>query len=248
VWFDALVNYISAIGWPTDMEKFKKWWPVVQVAGKDQVRMQAGMWQAMLLSAGLPPSKQILIHGFITSGGKKMSKSVGNVVSPFDVVDEYGTDALRYYLLREIHPFEDGDFTMEHLREVYNANLANGLGNLTSRVMKMAQEYLEKPDAFGEVPLPDKYRRALDEYRLNEAMDYIWERIAEIDKLVQEKEPFKLIKDDRAEGMRVMVELVERLYDISVLLKPFMPETSKKIKKAIEENKKPTESLFPRKD
>ena len=147
VWFDAFVNYISVIGWPILMEKFNKWWTgsggVVQFAGKDQVRQQVAMWQAMLKASGIDtPSKQIVIHGFITSGGQKMSKSLGNVIDPFAIVSEYGTDALRYYLARHIHPFEDSDFTMEKFKEVYNANLANGLGNLVSRIMKMGQEYL----------------------------------------------------------------------------------------------------------
>ncbi|MBV22354.1 MAG: methionine--tRNA ligase, partial [Parcubacteria group bacterium] len=117
VWFDALVNYISAIGWPDDLKKFEKWWPVTQFAGKDQVRQQAAMWQAMLMSVGLPLSKQIVIHGFITVDNGKMSKSVGNVISPDDLVAEYGVDALRYYLVRHVHPFEDSDFTMEKFKE-----------------------------------------------------------------------------------------------------------------------------------
>ena len=119
VWFDALVNYISAIGWPDDLKKFEKWWPVTQFAGKDQVRQQAAMWQAMLMSVGLPLSKQIVIHGFITVDNGKMSKSVGNVISPDDLVAEYGVDALRYYLVRHVHPFEDSDFTMEKFKEAY---------------------------------------------------------------------------------------------------------------------------------
>jgi methionyl-tRNA synthetase len=154
VWFDALVNYISAIGWPDDMEKFNKWWPVTQFAGKDQVRQQVAMWQAMLMSVGLPPSKQIIIHGFITIDGAKMSKSIGNVINPKDIVNEYGADALRYYLARHINPFEDSDFTMEKFKEAYNANLANGIGNLTARIMKLAEIYLDKP-----VELPENLKR-----------------------------------------------------------------------------------------
>src|SRR5690606_35159309 len=142
VWFDALVNYISALGWPDSAEgstegdnNFSEWWPVIQFAGKDNLRQQSAMWQAMLMSAGLPPSKQIIIHGFINVDGQKMSKSLGNVVNPLDLVNRYGTDSLRYYLLRHVPPFEDGDFTEEKFKEIYNANLANGLGNLTSRIM-----------------------------------------------------------------------------------------------------------------
>jgi methionyl-tRNA synthetase len=147
VWFDALVNYISTLGWPDNKANFEKFWvngTPVQYAGKDNLRQQSAMWQAMLLSAGLPPTSTIVINGFINSGGQKMSKSLGNVISPYDVVNEYGTDALRYYVCRELSAFEDSDMTMEKFKESYNANLANGLGNLVSRIMKMAQDNIEK--------------------------------------------------------------------------------------------------------
>jgi methionyl-tRNA synthetase len=146
VWFDALINYISSLGWPENKEKFEEFWGTkekrntIQVAGKDNLRQQSAIWQAMLMSANLPNSKQIFIHGFVTSGGKKMSKSMGNVINPFEIVDEYGTDALRYYLLKEIHPFEDSDFTKERFMEIYNSGLANGLGNLVSRLAKMCEK------------------------------------------------------------------------------------------------------------
>ena len=126
VWFDALVNYISTIGWPHDMEQFEKWWPVIQLAGKDQVRQQVVMWQAMLFSAGLPPSRQVVIHGFVISGGQKMSKSLGNVVNPIEIVEKYGTDPLRYFLARHMHPFVDSDFTAEQFKVAYNVTNANG--------------------------------------------------------------------------------------------------------------------------
>src|SRR3990167_8180526 len=141
VWFDALVGYISAIGWPKDKKKFEEFWGAkedpnaIQFAGKDNLRQQSAMWQAMLFSAGLPNSKQIYIEGFITSGGEKMSKSLGNVIDPFLMVEKYGTDAVRYSLARHIHPFEDSDVTEENIREAYNTHLANGLGNLVSRIM-----------------------------------------------------------------------------------------------------------------
>ena len=151
VWFDALVNYISCLGWPEDKENFEQFWGTkenrnaIQVAGKDNLRQQSAMLQAMLMSAGLPLSKQIYIFGFVNSEGKKMSKSLGNVVSPFDLVEEYGTDAVRYYIARHLNTFEDSDFTEEKFKEAYNANLANGLGNLVSRVMKMAETNLDEP-------------------------------------------------------------------------------------------------------
>lgn len=141
VWFDALVNYISTLGWPEDEDNFNDFWPGMQVAGKDNLRQQSAMWQAMLISAGLPPSSQILINGFINVGGQKMSKSLGNVITPEDMVKKYGVDGTRYLLL-DLGPFgEDMDVTWEKLDQVYTANLANGLGNLCSRVAKLCQKY-----------------------------------------------------------------------------------------------------------
>jgi len=147
VWFDALINYISTLGWPEDKKNFENFWGTiespnaVQIAGKDNLRQQSAMWQAMLMAAGLPPSRQILIHGFITAGGEKMSKSMGNIVDPFEILEKLknygGEDSLRYWFAREMPTFEDGDFTWEKFKESYNVNLANGLGNWTSRIMKM---------------------------------------------------------------------------------------------------------------
>ncbi|PIZ94771.1 MAG: methionine--tRNA ligase, partial [Candidatus Magasanikbacteria bacterium CG_4_10_14_0_2_um_filter_41_10] len=143
VWFDALVNYISTLEWPEDEEKFNTYWPGVQVAGKDNLRQQTAMWQAMLLSAQLPPSKQIFIHGFITAEGQKMSKSIGNVVAPYDVVEKYGTDAVRYFLLGGLPSYDDGDWSVTRFEDFYTAHLANGIGNLTSRVLTMIEKYHE---------------------------------------------------------------------------------------------------------
>jgi len=124
VWFDALVNYISTLGWGSDNEKeFKDFWPGVQVAGKDNLRQQTAMWQAMLMSAGISKSKQVFIHGFVTSGGQKMSKTTGNVVDPFEIQQKYGTDALRFFLLGGMSAYEDGDFTIERFEEFYTAHL-----------------------------------------------------------------------------------------------------------------------------
>jgi len=255
VWFDALVNYISAIGWPSDAQKFEKYWPVVQIAGKDNLRQQSAMWQTMLMSAGLLPSKQIIIHGFITSGGQKMSKSLGNVINPIDVINEYGTDALRYFLCREINTFEDSDFTMERFREAYNANLANGIGNLTSRIMKMATMHgielsdEEKGMTYYEAGL--SYEN-LDNFDIQAEMDDIWAAIQWLDKSIQEKEPFKKIKINPEEAKQDIKNLIYHhdqyhLLGIALRLEPFMPETAKKIQEAIKQNKMP-ESLFKRSD
>lgn len=243
VWFDALVNYISALGWPEDESNFKKWWPGTQMAGKDNLRQQSAMWVAMLLSAGLNPPKQIVIHGFITIGGAKMSKSSGNVVNPVHIVNEYGTDALRYYLAREITPFEDGDFTPERFKEVYNANLANGLGNLVSRIMKLAVTAGVKSNG-KKFDYPNS--EFLEKFEINKAMDKIWRRIQALDTHIQKTEPWKKIKTDDMAAKEDIQFLVNELARIGLELEPFLPETSQKIQKTIEKNKMP-EPLFLRK-
>ncbi|GMQ95374.1 MAG: methionine--tRNA ligase [Patescibacteria group bacterium] len=253
VWFDALVNYISAIGWPSDMEKFEKWWPVVQVAGKDNLRQQAAMWQAMLMSAGLLLSRQIIIHGFITSGGKKMSKSAGNVINPFDLVEEYGTDALRYFLAREVNPFEDSDVTMERFKEAYNANLANGLGNLVSRIMKMVTSYDVRPELPSEEDvLADDQTgvkdilNELSNFSFQKAADGIWAEIGNMDFFIQSTQPFKLIKTDEKKAKEYVEVLVIKLWYVAIMLTPLLPTTAEKIKSAIKNHEMP-EPLFMRK-
>lgn len=250
VWFDALTNYISTLGWPDGEGKFKKFWEegeVVQVAGKDQVRFQSIMWQAMLMSAGIKTTDTVVYHGFITSGGTKMSKSLGNVIEPLGIVGEYGTDALRYHLARHVHPFEDSDFTIEKFKEVYNANLANGLGNMVSRVMKLAEDNLEAPVEVEFVPYPKEFTDSLNAYEFNKALDYVFERIGALDQLITKTEPFKVVKTDPVRGKELIVSMVKELAAIDLMLEPVMPATSKKIIEAIVANKKP-ENLFPRKE
>lgn len=253
VWFDALVNYISAVGWPSDNEKFQKWWietgGVVHYAGKDNLRQQSAMWQAMLKSAGVPASKQIVIEGFINAeGGVKMSKSLGNGVSPDEIVNEYGADALRYYMAREIPPFEDGIFSKERFKEVYNANLANGLGNLVSRIMKMAQDNLESPATIVDFEDMNAYFELLNNYEIGKAADLIWKEIGEMDLFIQNNQPFKVVKTDVEAGKKMIESMVVRLYSVARMLNPIMPETSQKIKELVKSNKTPNSPLFLRKD
>lgn len=251
VWFDALVNYISAIGWPENEEMFKKWWPVTQFAGKDQVRQQAVMWQAMLLSVGLPFSKQIFIHGFITSNGQKMSKSLGNVIDPVPVIETYGVDVVRYILLRHVSPFDDSDLTHDAINEQYTAHLANGLGNLVARVMKLAEDHL--PHAVELTPADERLDPAFiekaDTFRFNEAMDLVFEKIAAADSLMTERAPYKRVKSgdavEREEAKKDIEELVHRLAHIGTHLTPALPRTAAAIASAIRKNQKP-ENLFPR--
>lgn len=252
VWFDALTNYISTLGWPDDTEgNFKKFWTegeTLQLAGKDQVRFQSIMWQAMLMSAGLPATQRVAYHGFITSGGQKMSKSIGNVIDPYAVVDEYGVDALRLFLARHIHSFEDSDFTMEKFKEAYNADLANGLGNLAARILTLAETNLDAPiehpqqEGFGE-----EYRGALERYDYNAACNYIWKLIAELDKELTDKKPFSVVKTDLEAGKAMIADMAAKLYTIARLLNPIMPATNATLKAAILANKKPA-NLFPRKE
>ncbi len=252
VWFDALTNYISTLDWPNESadSNFTKYWmngETLQVAGKDQVRMQSIMWQAMLLSANVPPTQHVFYHGFITSGGQKMSKSLGNVLDPFDYAEEFGIDAVRYFFLRHIHPFEDSDFTRERFVECYNAGLANGLGNLASRVMKMAEEHLTEPVVIAEKEDFTDYFALLDAFKFNEASDLVWQKIAECDALIQETQPFKVVKEDAEKGRALIADLAVRLYTIGRMLNPLMPSTSQIIKDAVKANKKP-ENMFSRKE
>ena len=249
VWCDALANYVSALGYgSSDDKNFKKFWPAdLHVIGKDILRFHSIIWPAMLLSAGLELPKTLFVHGHILSGGKKMSKTLGNVINPFDLINEYGADAVRYYLLREITPFDDGDITPEKFKEAYNANLANGLGNLTSRIMKMSENYLSfQLSAFSSQKFPEDYKKFMNNFELSKAMDLIWQKISELDSKIQETQPFKLIKTDEKKAKEILQELVVGLNDVAEMLKPFLPQTSEKIITAIKENKMP-EPLFLRK-
>lgn len=242
VWFDALVSYISTLDWPEE-ENFLKFWvngAPTQYAGKDNLRQQSAMWQAMLMSAGLPNSDKIVINGFINSGGQKMSKSLGNVISPHEVVEKYNTEVLRYFVSRELSTFEDSDFTWERIENAYNGSLANGLGNLVSRIMQLAQTNLDKPAEIAEWEDMDEFFAILDKFEIKEAADYIWSKIGELDILIQEKKPWE------SKNKEVIADMVVRLYSIARMLNPFMPETSAQIKALIKANQKPETPLFPR--
>jgi methionyl-tRNA synthetase len=254
VWFDALVNYISTLGWGAGGEEsnFQKYWVngnPTQYCGKDNTRFQAAMWQAMLMAADLPNSHQIIVNGFITAeGGVRMSKSLGNGVDPREIVEEYGTDALRYFLLREISSFEDSPFTLERFKDAYNSGLANGLGNLTSRILTLSEKYLDKCPEIPEESYFTEYFKFYESFDLKKAADYVWEKIAELDKIIQETEPFKVVKVDIEKGKVMIIDLVLKLYTIARMLNPLMPETNIQLKQLIKENKKPEQPLFLRKE
>jgi len=252
VWFDALVNYISTLGWPENKDLFNKFWvegETVQYAGKDNLRQQSAMWQAMLLAVGIKPTDHVVIDGFVTGeGGVKMSKSLGNVVRPHDLVKEYGTDALRYYCLRELSPFEDSPFSIELFKSAYNANLANGIGNLTSRIMKMAETNLESPVEISSIDFPKEYVDAFENFDIQKVAHVVWNKISLLDQKIQETQPFKLVKTEKEKGIQIITELVQGLAEVAQLLEPLLPETAQKIKQAIKANKPPATPLFARKD
>jgi len=252
VWFDALVNYISTLGWPENTEMFGEYWAngtPVQYCGKDNLRQQSAMWQAMLMAAGLPNSHQIVINGFFTGeGGIKMSKSVGNVVNPYDVVSKYGVEALRYYVCAEVSMFEDSPASIELIHQSYNAKLANGLGNLVSRIMKMAEDNLDGPVVIAEFEDMTQYFNLLNNFEINKAVQMIWSEIGAMDLYIQENQPFKMVKTDKKAGREVISSLVIRLYSVARMLNPIMPETSKKIKELVKSNKSPKVPLFLRKE
>jgi methionyl-tRNA synthetase len=239
VWADALTNYISAIGYGRN-EDYKKWWPAeAQIIGKDILRFHAAIWPGMLLSAGLPLPKKLLVHGFITVDGKKMSKTVGNVVDPVEIAGNYGADALRYYLLKEIPSGEDGDFSQSKFEALYNGDLANGLGNFVSRVKKLAEnENVQdgNPKEFGASveELKSKLEKDLENFKLNEALQKIWELISKGDKFMNDKEPWK------TKDKEVIASLLYLTNQIIEIIEPFLPGTAALAKSR--ENK----PLFPR--
>lgn len=253
VWFDALVNYISTLGWPNVDGNFEKYWvngTPTQYCGKDNTRFQSAMWQAMLMAADVPNSHQIIVNGFITAdGGIRMSKSLGNGVDPSVIVKEYGSDALRYFLLREISSFEDSPFTIERFKDAYNSGLANGLGNLTSRILTMSSSYMVK---LSDEELDIKYfsepKEDFENFDINKFINWIWECLGALDKYIQTNEPFKKIKINKEEAEKDVHYLLLHLYKASLAIEPMLPETSQKIQELIKQNKKPDQPLFLRKD
>jgi methionyl-tRNA synthetase len=243
VWFDALTSYISTLGWPDNTENFEKFWvngTPVQFAGKDQVRQQAAMWQAMLLSAELPNTKHIVIHGFLNVGGQKMSKSLGNVISPVEIVEKFGQEPFRI-MMAGINQFEDTDVSMEGFDLTYKTNLVNGLGNLVARLLKVSEDNLETPVEISEWEDMSEFFAILNKFEVKNALEHIWRKVWDLDKEIQDAKPWE------SKDKEVINSLLTKLYSIARMLNVFMPETSAKIKQAIKENKKP-ENLFPRKD
>lgn len=253
VWFEALMNYITVLGYPEHAD-FKNFWPAqVQVIGKDILRFHAAIWPGMLMGLGLPLPKQLYVHGFIGVDGKKMSKSIGNVVAPQDVINLYGADVFRYYFARHIPSYADGDFTWERLHEAYNNELANELGNAVQRTVVLAQKNLN--GILGDIPSAQhdsaQYERALNDCRFDKALDEIWEQVRGLNQYIDEQKPWEIAKVGDQEHLReVLAYQAGCLLEIAILLRPFMPDTAAKIEYIFNEGVvRPLETtLFPRKE
>ncbi|MET1032898.1 MAG: methionine--tRNA ligase [Candidatus Saccharimonadales bacterium] len=233
VWFEALMNYITVLGYP-EHEDFKAYWPAAtQVIGKDIIRFHAAIWPAMLMSLNIPLPKQLYVHGFITMDGKKMSKSIGNVVSPKEIVSKYGVDAFRYYFLRHIPSYNDGDFTWEAFEASYNNELANELGNAVQRTAAMIMKY--QNGIIGDVPVAQHDKAPIDESiklcRFDRALDEIWDQVRGLNQYIDEAKPWEIAKNkEDADHLReVLAYQAGCLLEIADLLLPFLPDTAEKI-------------------
>lgn len=243
VWIDALANYITVLGYP-DQPGWQDYWPAdVQVIGKDILRFHAGIWPAMLLGLEIPLPKKLLVHGFVNVGGAKMSKTVGNVVDPNQIIDEYGLDAFRYFFARHIPTLDDGDFTWEKFETAYNTELGNDLGNLVQRVASMIVRY--QAGVIGDVPQGDHdmkpYYDAMSELKFNQAIDEVWVTVRALNRYIEMVKPWEIAKnrdkDPEAEAhlTEVLGQAAGTLLQIAEQLTPFLPGTAESIKQIFSE-------------
>lgn len=232
VWFDALINYLTGVGYADESEAYKKFWPAdVHLVGKDIIKFHCALWPAMLMSAGLPLPKQVFAHGFFTINGEKMSKSLGNVIDPLHIANEYSNDTLRFFLMREIRLGEDGDFSEVRLAERYESDLANELGNLCHRVLTMTEKYFDGmvPErAEGSLTAWPAYEAAMDELRLYDALEVIWSSVRAANQYIEQQQPWQLAKlEEKQQLSDTLYILLESLRHIAWMLVPFMPETAR---------------------
>ncbi len=234
VWIDALANYITVLGYP-DREGWQEYWPAdVQVVGKDILRFHAGIWPAMLLGLELPLPKKLLVHGFVNVGGVKMSKTIGNVVDPNELIDNYGLDAFRYYFSRHIPTLDDGDFTWEKFENAYNTELGNDLGNLVSRVSSMITRY--QAGVIGDAPQAEHdmraYHKAMEQLSFNRAVEEVWIMVRALNQYLETIKPWEIAKKRETEPeaeahlAEVLAHAAGTLMQIADLLTPFLPGTS----------------------
>lgn len=258
VWIDALSNYITVLGYP-EREEWKEYWPAdVQVIGKDILRFHAAIWPAMLLALELPLPKKLLVHGFINVGGAKMSKTVGNVVDPMEIIRDYGLDAFRYYFSRHIPTLDDGDFTWEKFEAAYNGELANELGNLVSRVSKMVTNYQSGVVGDGIQAEHDgtNYTACMKALEFNKALDDVWLTIRSLNQYLENVKPWMVAKqretDQEAEAHlgEILAHSVGTLQQIAYLLEPFLPDASAAITATFKDGVIHDQGgvLFPRKE
>ena len=239
VWFDALSNYINALGYAKNSKKFQEFWQKnenkLHIIGKGVLRFHSVYWIAIILSAKLALPKTIFVHGYLTSEGQKMSKSLGNIIDPFDLVEKYGTDAVRYFLLREITPTEDGDFTYDKFEARYDSDLASGLGNLTARVVKLGdgknfESEITNKELKTEIDKTwEDYEKTLDNFKFNESLSSIWKLISFCDKYIEKEKPWEGSENQ----MSVINNLLIVLANIAQMLQVFLPETSEQIFKQL---------------
>jgi methionyl-tRNA synthetase len=253
VWFEALLNYITVLGYP-EHDDFQKYWPAnVQVIGKGILRFHAAIWPGLLLALGQPLPKQLYVHGYVTVEGKKMSKSLGNSVSPHDIIAKYGPDAFRYYFLRHVPSYDDGDFSWSSFESAYNNELANELGNAVQRTIAMVQKY--QGGILGNIPQSGHdtgaYREALADCKFDRALDSVWEQVRGLNQYIDTEKPWAIAKTGDEEHLQtVLAAQASDLLEIADLLEPFMPDTSAKIIAAFKDGiVHPIEgTLFPKHD
>ena len=253
VWFEALMNYITVLGYPEHAD-FKQFWPATtQVIGKDIIRFHAAIWPAMLMGLGLALPKTLYVHGFITVEGKKMGKSLGNYVSPNDIIDKYGVDAFRYYFMRHIPSYGDGDFSWATFEAAYNNELANELGNAVSRTVAMIIKYQQ--GIIGDIPPAEhdiaQCLAALKVCRFDKALDEVWEQVRGLNQYIDQEKPWEIAKQNDPDHLReVLAYQSSNLLEIADMLVPFMPDTATKIKNVFTEGiVRPFEgTLFPKHD
>ncbi len=257
VWIDALSNYLTVLGYP-DNPNWQNYWPAdVQVIGKDILRFHAAIWPAMLMALDLPLPKRLLVHGHVVSGGTKMSKSLGNVIDPNGIIDDYGLDAFRYYFSRHVPTLDDGDFTWEKFDAAYNGELANDLGNLVSRVARMVLNYQAGVVGDGLQAEHDStaYREAMDSFEFNKAFDELWVMVRALNQYLENVKPWEIAKqlgkDSEAEKHlgEVLAHSVGSLNQIAYLLAPFLPMASTTILETFKDGvvRAQPEAMFPRK-
>jgi methionyl-tRNA synthetase len=226
------MNYLTVLGYPEN-DDFKNYWPAdVQVIGKDISRFHTAIWPAMLMGLGLPLPKAVFVHGFITMNGEKMSKSIGNVVAPEEIIAKHGVEPMRYYFLRHLPAYEDGDFNWEAFEASYNNELANELGNAVSRTAAMIQKYQE--GIIGNVPESghdfEPYIEAMANCQFDRALDDVWLQVRGLNQYIDEEKPWEIAKNGDDDHLReVLAYQAGALLEIAELLTPFMPETAAKI-------------------